>query len=162
MVSIFNTNSLPEFIQPPQLVAQQAILEGTVNLADLLGLVDSLYDNQGQVRAKLQFGKDEEGLSYMKGSLHAELNLLCQRCLKPFTLNLDIPISLSLVTNDLAVKDLPKYYDPLFVGKEPISLRGIIEEELLLNLPLVAKHEPEKCSIKLQNLSETGDNSPQV
>jgi uncharacterized protein len=156
-----NTHSLPDFILPQQLVAQEATLEGTVSLAELPLLVDSLYDDQGQVRAQLQFGKDEEGLAYIKGSLHAELNLLCQRCLRPFTLTLDVPISLSLVTNELAVKSLPTYYDPLFVSKEPISLRGIIEEELLLNLPLVAKHEPEKCSIKLQNLSKTGDNSPQ-
>lgn len=151
---------LPEFIQPQQLVAQETAMEGTVNIADLPRLADALYNDQGQVRAQLRFGKDEEGLTYMKGSLHAELNLLCQRCLQPFTFTLNVLMSLSLVTNDLAVKDLPKYYDPLFVDKEPISLRGIIEEELLLNLPLVAKHKAENCSIELQKLSKKGDNDP--
>lgn len=40
---------------------------------------------------------------------------------------------------------LPKGYDALEVGEEPLDLLALVEDELLLALPIVPAHDPEVC-----------------
>ena len=42
-------------------------------------------------------------------------------------------------------QSLPKAYDVLEPGEDPLDLRSLIEEELLLALPIVPAHHPEEC-----------------
>jgi uncharacterized protein len=40
---------------------------------------------------------------------------------------------------------LPENYEPLLVGAEPMPLSAIVEDELMLALPIVSMHAPEQC-----------------
>ncbi|HCP54228.1 MAG TPA: metal-binding protein, partial [Pseudomonas sp.] len=40
---------------------------------------------------------------------------------------------------------LPKGYDVLEVGEYPLDLLALVEDELLLALPIVPLHDPEIC-----------------
>jgi len=42
-------------------------------------------------------------------------------------------------------QSLPKGYDVLELGEDPLDLHALIEEELLLALPIVPAHHPEEC-----------------
>ncbi|MEE8380184.1 MAG: YceD family protein, partial [Gammaproteobacteria bacterium] len=55
-------------------------------------------------------------------------------------------VRLGIVPSREAAKSLPDSYDPLVVSGDEISIASILEDELILALPIVAMHEIENCS----------------
>jgi uncharacterized protein len=145
------TRHLPHYIDVIQLAAKNMHLTGKLKLVDMSRLVKSLppQKEQTSVDVNLVFGKDEQGLYYMQGDWQVDLSLICQRCMQPMNYLLQEKLSLSPVINDVEAKNLPMYYDPLLVTEEHVALLTTIEDELLLNLPLVTLHDAKDCEVKL-------------
>ena len=53
--------------------------------------------------------------------------------------------SYAVVKEGANTQSLPKGYDVLELGEDPLDLHALIEEELLLALPIVPAHHPEEC-----------------
>ena len=106
-----------------------------------------LVNSEGVVNIELAFGRDEQRLRTLKGKLSAELNLLCQRCLHPVNKTITSEFQLGIVMSDEQAQNLPRVYEPLLVEDEKLVLLDVIEEELILSLPMFAYHddcEPEE------------------
>ena len=136
---------LPVHIDPLRMAEAGRLLEGSYSVAEMERLQDLLFDSSGKVAVSLEFGIDAEGIRYMKGRLQAELTLECQRCLQAMQAPIDTTFALGLVRGNEAAELLPSHYEPLLVESDTLFLRDIIEDELLLALPLVAKHEDSQC-----------------
>ncbi|MDH5784370.1 MAG: YceD family protein [Chromatiales bacterium] len=121
------------------------LLEGGYSLEEMERLHDSLLEQSGKVVVSLEFGVDAEGIRYMKGRLQTALTLECQRCLQAMQQPVDTEFALGLVRSNDAAELLPSHYEPLLVEDDTLFLRDVIEDELLLALPLVAMHEPSQC-----------------
>ncbi|WP_150668670.1 YceD family protein [Pandoraea anhela] len=69
--------------------------------------------------------------------------LECQRCLTPYEAPLASETTFEIVHDEAAAEDRPLDEDELeaLVGAKQFDLRELIEEELLLALPIVPKHE---------------------
>lgn len=139
------SDRLDDLIEPLALAAKGRTLKGQVPLAQLERLVPSLYGAEGVAEVELCFDRDEVGLPCVKGTITAELTLQCQRCMQAMVLPLTIDVSLGIVTSKAAAEKLPDNYDPLLVGAEPIKVADIVEDELILALPIVAMHEVKDC-----------------
>ncbi|HVV68913.1 MAG TPA: YceD family protein [Gammaproteobacteria bacterium] len=137
---------LPKYIQPMRMAEQGYILKGHLELSQFTRLADLLADIKGQVSVDLTCGQDQEGLRYIQGNLETTLHLECQRCLKSMDYFLQVAVSLSPVFNEAAGNNLPSRYEPLLLTEDKCELLTLIEDELLLALPLVPKHEPEQCN----------------
>lgn len=145
-------NQLPEFVDPIRLAEMGQALKGQVAVADMsrlaaaLGIPSLIAQplTQGEVDADLVFGVDGQGIRYMRGHLRAELNVMCQRCLQPMILPLQVNISLGMAQTLDAAERLPDGYEPLMVpqvnGQSQHLLAVIIEDELLLALPVAPMH----------------------
>ncbi|MGV6988419.1 23S rRNA accumulation protein YceD [Testudinibacter sp. P80/BLE/0925] len=104
--------------------------------------------NNAQVR--LSFSVDPQRLVVMKGHATVEVELICQRCDKPFTMTLDSEFCYSPVSNMDQAELLPEIYEPIeFNEFGEIDLRDVVEDELMLSLPLVAMHDPEHCEVSV-------------
>lgn len=132
---------LPKYFNPFELATRRAELKGNLSLQELQRITEVTGDKNGQVQVHLVFGKDVVGFKNITGTLTVDLQLKCQRCLQPLPYHAELPVSLSPVTNEAAAERLSKAYEPLFVTDEQVILAEMIEEELLLSLPLVPKHE---------------------
>jgi uncharacterized protein len=117
------------------------LLEGGYPLEEMGRLHDSLLERSGTVAVSLEFGIDAEGIRYMKGRLQTTLTLQCQRCLQAMQQPVDTEFALGLVRSIEAAERLPSHYEPLLVESDALFLRDVIEDELLLSLPLVAMHD---------------------
>lgn len=137
---------LPRVIEPLKLIEQRVDLEGVIALSDCERLRDVLLDSEGDISISLQFGKDEEGQRVIKGSLSATVTMECQRCLQPVKLAVQGDVKLAVARHEDAVKALPRYYDPLLLDAPEIELLPLIEQELMLSLPIVATHPEDECS----------------
>jgi uncharacterized protein len=138
---------LPKIIEPLKLIEQRVDLEGVIALSECERLREVLLDLSGDIDVALQFGKDEEGQRVISGSLQADVTMECQRCLQPVKLAVRGDISLAIARHDDAVKALPGYYDPLLLEVPEIELLPLIEQELMLSLPIVATHPEDECSV---------------
>lgn len=111
-------------------------------VATLRRFCESLLDEEGSVNAALLFEVDSERRLRILGSVSADVSAVCQRCLQPMKLYLDDKIDLVLVSTDAQSKVLPVTLDPWFCGEdELLSPADIIEEQLILAMPIVSMHE---------------------
>lgn len=136
---------LPERIDPIRLAEGRRRLRGALELSALSRLRPYLADERGQVDVEIAGGIDEDGTRFLRGRLTTTLTLVCQRCLESFKLPIESEFLLGVVTHETFAETLPEPYEPLVVGDEPISLKEIVEDELILALPIVPKHPDGEC-----------------
>ncbi|MDH3000318.1 hypothetical protein A1D23_09010 [Chelonobacter oris] len=98
----------------------------------------------------LSFSIDPQRLVVIKGHADVEVELICQRCDKPFTVTSECDFCYSPVSNMDQADVLPDIYEPIeFNEFGEIDLRDIVEDELMLSLPLVPMHDPEHCEVSV-------------
>lgn len=146
---------LPKQIDPIQLADNQKTLKGELQLVDMARLMELVCDkHSGVAKIEFNFGRDQVGYAFMHGSIKTGFKVICQRCNKPMSLDLNIGIELSPVRTDQEAEQLPKNYDPLLITGDTISLLTMVEEEILLSIPIVPKHSIKECNVKTSELIE--------
>tara|TARA_B110000116_G_scaffold69300_1_gene59887 strand:+ start:67 stop:444 length:378 start_codon:yes stop_codon:yes gene_type:complete len=89
------------------------------------------------------FGEAKERL--ILGGLQAQVNVFCQRCLKPLAIALADDINLALVRDEEAAEQLDAKLDPWICEDHKLDLAELIEEQLILCTPIVSYHESGEC-----------------
>lgn len=137
--------ALPDRVDFWRAVSGGASLRGELALGELPRLRPLLMESQGVVRFGFDFERDSEGRGIVRGTLETVLRLQCQRCLRV----MDHPVSATLAMAAVAGLDevdrLPEGYDPLLLDDRQVRPRDLIEEELLLALPLIPRHASPDC-----------------
>ena len=136
---------IPPHVDPRKLADRGVTLQGSLQLADLERLCDPLSDTVGTVQAKFDFERDEQKAVVIHSELDVEVKMVCQRCLELVTLPIHSESTYAVVKEGANTQSLPKGYDVLELGEDPLDLQALIEEELLLALPIVPAHHPEEC-----------------
>lgn len=131
---------LPRLIDPRKFAQQGLSLSGEVALVELDRLAAMVLEGSSPVKVELQFLVDEERRRVIRGRAECELEVACQRCLEPVSISLQAEIELAVVWSEEQAQQLPKAFDPLIVGEGQSDLYAVIEDELLLSLPMVSYH----------------------
>ncbi len=139
---------LPLKVNPFLLAKQFAKLEGRIPVSDLPRLREVVCNDSGYVDVLLEFGKGEFGPIYIRGQISALLELECQRCGEPVSCDINVEPNVSPVLTDSQAKHLPKEFDPVLLDDESVVVADLVEEELLLSLPMIAKHPLGECQVK--------------
>ncbi|MEZ5500048.1 MAG: YceD family protein [Steroidobacteraceae bacterium] len=112
--------------------------------ASLARIAPELAADEGWVRGHAEFGRDY-GLSLVSIELQAELPLVCQRCLRTVRWPVSASSQLAVIGSDREERKVPGGLDSLLAPGMQVSISELVEEELLLALPIVARHENEDC-----------------
>lgn len=136
---------LPRQVDPRKLVVQDAVLAGLVPGASLERLGESVAIVGEHATESLAFARDEEGRPIVEGEVHLEVCTQCQRCLQPMNLELVSNTRLAIVWDEEHAEKLPSSLDPWIVPGDAADLFGLVEDELLLALPIVAFHDEAEC-----------------
>ncbi len=139
-------NQSKDKLAPLPLAERGETLEITLSVAEMERLSELLVEATGEVVAKLEFGTDSEGIKYISGFANADLIVECQRCMQPVKVPVEAEFKLGMVADEDEAQELPEDYDSLVVSEELISLATLIEDELILALPIVSMHEDTNCS----------------
>lgn len=155
MSSTPSTSVLPRHIDPRKFAQQGLSINGEVTLSALERLVPLLASVRGEVQSDLDFSVDEQGIRVVDGVIDAKLELVCQRCLGACEQSLSLPIRLGIVWNDEQAARLTKARDPWLLADEgQTDIYQMIEEELILGLPIVAYHESDCVASSLYQAGE--------
>lgn len=141
---------IPEHLDPFRYADQGLGLHGTVKIGDMQRLNSNTSLVSGDlVTVDLQFGTDEQGITFLKGNLETKLNLQCQRCMEPFTYEIMSNFVLGIVDTLDEANALPDHYEPALAQDGMLALRDLIEDEIILNLPIIPRHESDQCEVEL-------------
>ena len=145
--------NLPRWVEPRKLVVAGASFKRVISEDDLSRL-KRLALAIKRVSVELEFGRDEQGKPCLSGELQAELDLECQRCLEAMPFSLHKRFHLQLVWDEAEAKALSSDREPWIVGESEEDLVAILEEEILLDLPVVPKHDFDCIDAQLLSYGE--------
>lgn len=143
------------------MVGAGRIMSGSLPLAQMPRLVSLLAGDVGEVTYTLEFGRDEGGVAFVQVLANADVPLLCQRSLEIYRQPLDVRQALGLITREEDEAALPEGYEPLLVESDTIQPRDVIEDELILALPLVPRRPgPARNWVEFSDDDEETDDEP--
>ena len=135
---------LPETTNFMRQVELNRTIEGNYPLVKLGRLSESLVSNEGNVAVKIEFGRSA-GFACLKAKVSAKLLVKCQRCLEPMETEVAGEFKFALVKSEEEFELLPEEFEPYLLAGEEQSIIDLVEDELLLSLPMVTVHE-NSCS----------------
>ncbi len=142
--------ALPQLVDPMECLAQQRVFEGVVESEQLPRLAVQLCGSS-PITYQLSFNQDESGRCIVRCVLNTCLKVLCQRCAQRMDFPLALESSLCVIVDDRLADDLPERYEPLVAVEGMISLADVVEEELLLAIPMIPRHDMMQCPVNLSN-----------
>ncbi|MDB5728157.1 MAG: hypothetical protein JWQ00_1362 [Noviherbaspirillum sp.] len=117
---------------------------GVLAVADLPRLADESVDKAGNINWSLEGGSDGAGHPQLTLSVSGSVQLICQRCLTPFTFDISSR-SILILAKDEATADaidelLADESVEVIVGSRTFDVAHVIEDEALLAIPAAPKH----------------------
>lgn len=110
-------------------------------------LAPLLASPEGEADYELAFSRDTKGRPVIEGRVDAVLKLVCQRCLETLDLTVAGRIALTVVTGvGEARAEGESDTEHLLLEEQTLSPRDLVEEELLLNIPAVPRHD--ECRVQ--------------
>lgn len=138
-------HSLPRLVDPRKLASQGMVVKGEIAARDLPRLNEAVLGKSSDARVELTFARDRGGQDRLDGTVDCDVTLECQRCLLPVAVPLAARMAVGVVASDEQARGIDRELDPWIVAEEGGDLFELIEEELLLALPMIAFHAPEEC-----------------
>jgi uncharacterized protein len=137
---------IPDHVDERKIFTKDAIISGILPVHKLHSLNQNLSNSEGTVHADLRFTIDEERRRIVSGTVQAAVNAVCQRCLEPVSINLEDTLHLAIVETEEHIRRLPTDIDPWLCADASLNLSDIIEEQLILCMPLVSYHPEGQCT----------------
>jgi len=137
---------LPKMIDLRRIADQDSEYQTSMQASLLPRLTEAVDSIDEEIAVNLRFFRNEQGRLCVKGEVSTRAGMRCQRCLKTSEQSLLASIDMVVVFSDDQAKSLPKELDA-WVVEGTANLHALIEDELLLAMPIVAYHPDADCSI---------------
>lgn len=117
-----------------------------------------IWQARGELRAGAAETQDQAAQPWLHLTVQAALPMLCQRCLTPVEVPLEVDRWFRFVADEATAEllDDDAEEDLLVISRE-FNLRELIEDELLMSLPVVASHEECPVAVVMESSSEDFD-----
>ena len=139
------TEPLPTTLDVRKAAAREVSVSGVLALPQLTRLQGVLASDQGLAEAVCAFAKDEENRFIVSLRVDAEVEVRCQRCLENMTIVVQLENRLAIVGDDELAEQLPSHLEPWVVEGEQGNLWTLVEDELILGVPIVSYHDSQEC-----------------
>ena len=123
------------------LADEQADLRLSVPLTEFARLLPRLGGTTGAIDGRVRFGR-EAGFAVASVEVSGAVPLVCQRCLELMSWPIEGSARVALIALESQADTVPQELEPLWAPGGRVSLRDLLEEEVLLCLPIVPLHAP--------------------
>lgn len=158
--SALMSSRLPLEFDPRRLADEDTRLTGSITTDGMRRLAGYLArESVEPVDVELHAHHDEVGRPVIEGRVAAQLPMICQRCTEPVMLAVTGEFLLGIVKSAEEAERFPDHLDPLILDNGPkVKLAELVEDELILGLPVVARHERmEDCGAIAAHLASNSD-----
>ncbi|NHZ78165.1 DUF177 domain-containing protein [Massilia sp. CCM 8695] len=119
--------------------------EGVTPVAEMSRLNKDCADQSGQIAWTIDGSTSKMGYPQLTLSVSGTVQLVCQRCLVPYAYEMDSSTVLMLGKDDEHADEIEEILNDesidVIVGSRECDVRDLFEDEALLALPQVPKHE---------------------
>lgn len=150
----------PVYVDTRRVFEAETSCSGELALERLPRLKDYLANDEAHIEADLDFRIGDFGDREITGQVSATLQLPCQRCLEPVELAIADKVQLAMVKNDEQAAKLRPELDPWICDEIKLMLADLVEEQILLALPIVCKHSADECKRKMNYAGPTEQDEP--
>ena len=134
-------------------VSRNGYFEGEISLSNLNRVAEMLHPDfdmeQGRITLNFEFLRNEFESPLINGQLETSLVLECQRCLGSVDTKVVQDFRLMIDASDELVQE--SSLDTLYSDDGYIDIVEVVEDELILGIPLVVMHEDELCNEHLHS-----------
>lgn len=139
---------LPLTIDPVRAAQKSLDYQGVYLCEQVKRLAGSVVSVDSDVEGMFSFAIDNQRLAVIRGDVQTTVTLLCQRCEQPFQHPIHVTCCFSPVASDAQAEVLPEEYEPIDVNPfGEVDLLAMIEDEMILALPLIPVHDSEHCEV---------------
>jgi len=112
------------------------------------------------VRGRAHFRRTG-GIAVVELNFDGTARLQCQRCLGAMEVGVEASTEVGLVATEADVSRVPEEFEPVLAPEGRISVGELVEEELLLTLPIVPLHEEEvACQVAPTAAAVSAEEAP--
>lgn len=156
-----NTPPLPHSIDPWAFARQRTRLEGKLPI-HATQEIKAWKSEEDFIKVKnLEGYLDQEKRAHLKGELETTLALTCQRCLEPLLWRAEIHFDYLLSHSEAEDRQMNEEgLETLPCLDEHLDLAWFLEEEILLAMPMIARHKDCELPQKQQTFAPEPKESP--
>ena len=140
-----STGPIPERVDHRKLANQAGLIEGTLPIQCFHRFGEMLVVSEGDVNLRLEFSQGDFGSTSVNGSAATEVSLICQNCMQQFRRKVSCDVALQVVTDESKLEHLPELDDAIVAPDKVISVVDLVEDELILAMPMISRHEEGQC-----------------
>ena len=136
----------PDWIQTERAAQAQRSFAGSMPVSRLQRVWDLLEQPRDEdavdfeIRVWRDAGRDNRRIIRIDCGLSGEVPMLCQRTLKRYMQPIDARARLAVIESEAELSALPEDLEPKVCADGQLKLAELVEDELLLALPLVPVH----------------------
>lgn len=135
------------------LVGTEAVVDFTIPLSELPRVSHELVDTGGEAKGRVKFSR-QAGQAVADLDVAAAPEVVCQRCMSSMRWPVEVKSRIALVSDYAAADRVADGLEVFLVEGESVSVRDLVDEEILLALPQVARHaEGSECAESAMPLS---------
>ena len=123
-----------------RLADAEADVDFSVPLAELPRLRSRLASVTGTVQGRISFTREAK-FPVAELAISGAATLQCQRCMGTMQVPVDTNARVALISSESQVSSVPEDLEPVLAPEGRISVAELVEEELMLFLPIVPLHE---------------------
>lgn len=142
-----SNTALPISIDLSKLVEGTHRFSGSVDMTKMSRLKERAEcDNQATVDLELTVGRQSHQPTVtLRGQLGGDVKMICERCLQSMPVHIESDFELTVVGSLQAADELAAEETPVIADRDQLAVSALVEDELMLALPIVALHEETNC-----------------
>lgn len=145
---------MPIEIDPVKSAQQRSDYHGIYLLENFSRLREVTLTNSGEVVVDLKCTYDEQGLPIMLVTAKTDVEVTCQRCNGSLSCSVNFTVTYTPKTSTLDEDLVPSDYEVAELNEYGcLDFRALVEDELMLALPIVPKHSVDECGVTEDDMS---------
>jgi len=128
------------------LVGTETALDFSIPFTELPRVSRELTSPEGEARGHVRFSR-QLGQAVADLDVSAQPEVVCQRCMQPMRWPVTVKSRVALVSDYAAADRVPEEMEVFLVEGDSVSVRDLVDEEVMLALPHVPRHdEDSECA----------------
>ena len=149
MESSESSRKKANLIQPRKLALKEGELKFSWDVKEFTRLDGLLFSNQGKIEVRLSGKQDERHRSLINAQINAGFQLECQTTFEAIDYQVDTLITYCTVIKEEQITEVDEEFEALLVEDGFVDIKSVIEDELILALPIAANKAIEDTDVKL-------------
>ncbi len=128
------------------LVGTETAVDFSIPLSELPRVAHEISAKDGEARGHVKFSR-QLGQAVADLQVDAQPEVVCQRCMQPMRWPVKLKSRVALVSDYDSADRVPDGMDVFLVEADSVSVRDLVDEEIMLALPNVPRHdEDSECA----------------